>query len=240
MSKEISSLKLKLLKSNSGSDQNEDVEKLKNIINEQNSKIESLMKQTIDTNKAKIIETSQLKIEISKLKVEIETLKNQLEESKKKLNNSENYDKDPKTSLSINTQDDDLVELKNKNKELEEENILLRTELENEKSKEKNDEIYNNENNNKETQKNYENLKEKYNSLMIKMKEGQENIKKANSVLKKVNKYNICISFVSQLIKEMKPSSDKETYLYNKLKSIVEKEDKEKEKEKSGASPEKK
>ena len=61
-----------------------------------------------------------------------------------------------------------------------------------------------------------------------KLKEGQDNIKKANAVLKKANKYNICISFVSQLLKEMKPNTDKEIYLYNKLKSIVEKDEKEK------------
>ena len=44
--------------------------------------------------------------------------------------------------------------------------------------------------------------------------------------------FNICISFVSQLLKEMKPSSDKEIYLYNKLKGIVEKDEKEKAEEK--------
>ena len=38
----------------------------------------------------------------------------------------------------------------------------------------------------------------------------------------------ICISFVSQLLKEMKPSTDKEIYLFNKLKAIVEKDEKEK------------
>ena len=46
--------------------------------------------------------------------------------------------------------------------------------------------------------------------------------------MKKANKYNICISFVSQLLKEMKPSTDKEIYLFNKLKAIVEKDEKEK------------
>ena len=42
-----------------------------------------------------------------------------------------------------------------------------------------------------------------------------------------MSKYNICINYVSQLIKEMKPSTEKETYLYNKLKGIIEKEEKE-------------
>ena len=128
---------------------------------------------------------------------------------------------------------EDLNELKNKNKELEEENILLRTELENTKN-----EVGEGTNNNanEQVQKNYDNLKTKYEVLLGKLKEGQENIKKANNVLKKANKYNVCISYVSQLIKEMKPSSEKENYLFNKLKTIVEKE----EKEKYDASPEKK
>ena len=75
---------------------------------------------------------------------------------------------------------------------MEEENILLRQELENEKQKnEKSDE-----------------------------KEENEN--------KKGGKYNLFVSYVTQLLKEMKPNGDKEKYLFNKLKGIVEKEEKEK------------
>ncbi len=86
MSKEISSLKLKLLKSNSNSSGDKNVEILESKIKDQKNKIESLIKQNIEVNKDKITETSKLKIEISELKVEINKLKTELEENKKKLN----------------------------------------------------------------------------------------------------------------------------------------------------------
>ena len=69
MSKEISELKLKLLKANSDNGSNSDnkkVEELENKIKEQKNKIESLIKQNIDKNKEKITETSKLNVEISK------------------------------------------------------------------------------------------------------------------------------------------------------------------------------
>ena len=47
---------------------------------------------------------------------------------------------------------------------------------------------------------------------------------------KKGSKYNLFVSYMTQLLKEMKPTGDKEKYLYNKLKSIIDKEEKEKEK----------
>ena len=57
MSKEISNLKLKLLKSNNESNANDmdnkQVEDLEKKVKEQKSKIESLLKQTIDLNKKK-------------------------------------------------------------------------------------------------------------------------------------------------------------------------------------------
>ena len=118
---------------------------------------------------------------------------------------------------------------------------MLRTELDIVKSKINNGEVNNNGNNSEEFQKKYEDLRKKYIILVTKLEEPQENIKKANSVLSKARKYNNFISSVSKLIKEMDPNSDKEIYLYNKLKSIIaEKEEKEKEKEKSEASIEKK
>ena len=88
---------------------------------------------------------------------------------------------------------DDLNELKEKNKSLEEENASLRQKLENEKSK-------NNDGGSDETEE------------------------------KKGSKYNLFVSYMTQLLKEMKPTGDKEKYLYNKLKSIIDKEEKEKEK----------
>ena len=210
MSKEIVNFKVKLMKSGSEETGNggKNVEELEKKIQEQKSKIESLLKQNIETNKNKIIETS-------KLKKEIDNLKKELEENKKKLNDNLNTDTKSRTTTEGNI-NDDLNELKNKNRELEEENIILRGQIEN-----------NNKDGNNELQRENETLKKNYSLVMAKLKEGQENIKKANNVLKKVNKLNICLSYVSQLLKEMKPTSDKEKYLFNKLKGIIEKEEKE-------------
>ena len=207
MSKEIVNLKVKLMKAGSEETGSGELEKK---IQEQKSKIESLLKQNIEVNKNKIIETS-------KLEKEIINLKKELEEIKKKLHDNLNIDTKSLTTTEGNI-NDDLNELKNKNRDLEEENILLRGQIEN-----------NNKIGNNELQKENETLKKNYSLLMTKLKEGQENIKKANNVLKKVNKLNICLSYVSQLLKEMKPTSDKEKYLFNKLKGIIEKEEKEKE-----------
>ena len=84
---------------------------------------------------------------------------------------------------------DDLNDLREKNRILEEENILIRQELENERAK------------NKDEDEN----------------EG-----------KKGGKYNLFVSYVSQLMKEMKPNGNKEEYLCKKLKGLIEKEEKEK------------
>ena len=85
---------------------------------------------------------------------------------KKKTN--ENYEKDISVKSRTTTEgnisyNEDLTELKNKNKELEEENILLRTELENSKKTSGDGESNNA---NEEIEKNYENLKQKYITLM--------------------------------------------------------------------------
>ena len=85
---------------------------------------------------------------------------------------------------------DDLNELKEKNKGLEEENILLRQELENEKAKNK-----------------------------------EQNEDNGNEI--KGGKYNLFVSYVTQLLNEMKPNEGKEKYLHNKLKGIIEKAEKE-------------
>ena len=155
-------------------------------------------------------------MEISKLKAEIISLTNK---------SNDNSNSNSANKNEVITDNEEFNELKNKNKQLEEENIVLRAQLE--KNKNEGDGEGKDDNNIE-----LQNLKQKYSALVTKLKEAQENIKKANSVLRKANKYNVCVSLVSQLLKEMKPSSDKETYLYNKLKGIVEKEEKEKSEEK--------
>ena len=130
------------------------------------------------------------------LNKELEENKKKLEDKEKELNNIINMN-NPRSSVEASITED-INELKDKNRTLEEENILLRQELENEKLKNKED--------SKEQKDENEN-------------EG-----------KKGGKYNLIISYVSQLLKEVKPSGDKEKYLCNKIKGIIEKEDKEKEK----------
>ena len=85
-------------------------------------------------------------------------------------------------------------------------------------------------NNSKEDEKNkkiIEELKNNNNILINKLKEAQEKINKANKVLKKAKHNNLYYKYVSELIKEMKPSGDKENNLFLKLKNIVEEEEKE-------------
>ena len=126
MSKEITTLKLKLLKAGSSDSSDKNVEELEKKINELKNKNELLLKQILDIKKDKITETNKLNIEMTKLKVEISTLKKQLDENKKEQNI------DTKSQI---TTGGDIDDIRKKNKELEEENILLKTELEDEKNK---------------------------------------------------------------------------------------------------------
>ena len=101
-------------------------------------------------------------------------------EKEKEIEKHINNNNDTKNSIDGNL-NDDLNELKEKNKGLEEENILLRQELENEKAKNK-----------------------------------EQNEDNGNEI--KGGKYNLFVSYVTQLLNEMKPNEGKEKYLYNKLK----------------------
>ena len=87
-------------------------------------------------------------------------------------------------------------------------------------------------NSNSINEQDYKELKKKNVLLEDKIKEAKEKISKANTVIKKAKKFGVCLSYISELIKEMKPSNDKENYLFYKLKTMVENEEKEKEKEK--------
>ena len=102
-------------------------------------------------------------------------------------------------------------------------------------TEDKKDEQKNENINNNADGKSFEELKKQNELLINKLTEAQGNIQKANSVIGKANKFNVCISYLGKFIKEIKPNGDKETYLYQKLKSIVENEEKEKEKEKEKA-----
>ena len=190
MTKELSSLKLTLLKKNteieelksapSGSNSNND-----NLINELKAKIESQEKEINKKNQEKIRELNQLQIEITKLKIENKSLLNKIKDASV-----------TKTEDKKDEKKDDVIITKNTDG------------------------------------KSVEELKKQNEILVNKLVEAQNNIQKANHVIGKAKKYNICIAYLSKFIKDIKPNGQKETFLYEKLKSIVENEEKEKEKEK--------
>ena len=82
--------------------------------------------------------------------------------------------------------------------------------------------------NNNGDNKQYEEMKQKNILLLNKLQEAQKKILQANTLVNKAKKYNICIAYVSQLLNFFKPGDDKQTYLFNKLKSYVEEYEKEK------------
>ena len=79
-------------------------------------------------------------------------------------------------------------------------------------------------------QQNYKDLEQKNALLIQKLKDAKENIKKANAVIKKVSKYNLCIKCISILVKEMKPNTDKEKALFEKFKKILSEDEKDNQK----------
>ena len=103
-----------------------------------------------------------------------------------------------------------------------------------EKKEKDNNDIHTDNTNKENDEKNkkiIEDLKNNNNILINKLKEAKEKINKANKVLKKAKNSNLYYKYVSELIKEMKPSGDKETFLFNKLKNLIETEQNEKKKE---------
>ena len=81
--------------------------------------------------------------------------------------------------------------------------------------------------------KKFEELKQQNILYFNKLQEAQKKIQQANTMVAKAKKFNICISYVSQLIGIFNPQDDKQTYLFNKLKSFVDEYEKEKSKKKA-------
>ena len=61
-----------------------------------------------------------------------------------------------------------------------------------------------------------------------KLQEAQKKIAQANSLVGKAKKYNLCAAYISQLLSIVKPENDKQSYLFVKLKSLIEDFEKEK------------
>ena len=127
----------------------------------------------------------------------------------------------------IEKQNNEISDLKNNTNE-NEENKKLKEEIE--KLKKKNNPSSLDMSVNEIIQQNYKDLEQKNALLIQKLKDAKENIKKANAVIKKVSKYNLCIKCISILVKEMKPNTDKEKALFDKFKKILSEDEKDNQK----------
>ena len=222
-------------KSDNNSNNNTQVDNnTSNISTENKSEIESLKAEINKLKQAKIIESSQLKLEITKYKVKIKSLTNEIEKIKQEKNEQNNKKEENMDTLKINevakdnssninsSNTDEINELKNKNKSYEEQIIKMQKEMEEYKAK-----AAGGGGNGVDTQE-LENLKKQNTLYLSKIQEAQKKIVQANSLINKAKKYNICMSYVTQLLGLFTPSSDKQTYIFNKLKSFTEEFEKEK------------
>ena len=230
LTKENSQLKLDLFKRGTDSEKNKSTENQNNNSEEQkdnneknDNKIKELEKQieTLkeDMNKlrqSKIIETNQLKLEVTKSKVEVKRLTNQIKklESEKAEPKKEGEDNLP--TLKIN-------DIKG-NSDNKDEIGKLKNEIENYKNKisEMNIEVKKN-----------EELRHQNIMYTNKLMEVQKKCALANQVISKAKKYNLCVAYMTELLKDMKPENEKQNYLINKLKVFTDEYKKEKENKKN-------
>ena len=168
----------------------------------------------------KIIEASQLKREIARYKVEVTRLINK--EKFRQLNQkNEESTNDAKKTDTVND-NEEINTLKNKNKEYQEQIDKMKEEIEEYKKN------ANNKGDNETDAKQIEELKKQNALCLNKLKDAQNKINQANSLIAKAKKYNLCVSYVSQLLHLAKPENEKQTYIFNKLNSFVEEYEKEK------------
>ena len=175
-----------------------------NIFTEKNREIEALKAEIAKLRQAKIIESSQLKLEVTKYKVKIKSMTYEIEKLKQE-KKEENMD---------------IMKMYHEQ--------IIKMQKEIEKYKSNADER--NENEYKfgiDVQK-FELLK-KENALYInKLQEAQKKIVLANSLIIYAKKYNIIMSYLIKFFEGFTPSGEKQTYLFNKLKSFTEEFEKEK------------
>ena len=194
---------------------------------ESKSEIEALKTEINKLKQSKIIETSQLKLEMTKYKVKLKSLTNEIEKLKQEKNDQNNKKEDNLDTLKINdvvkdnsNNTEEINELKNKNQLYQEQIIKMEKEIEEYKSKGGVASGVN--------AKEFEELKKKNELLLSKIQEAQKKIVQANSLINKAKKFNICMSFVTQLLPLFTPSNEKQTYLFNKLKGFADEYEKEK------------
>ena len=224
LTKENSQLKLDLFKKGTeqSNDNKEKEEKDNNNLSENNDKdkkinelekqIETLKEDMNKLRQSKIIETNQLKLEMTKSKVEIKRLTNQI----KKLESEKVVQNNDKTQTLENT---DL-----KGSSINKDEISkLKDEIENYKNKISELDI--------EVKKNEE-LRHQNIMYYNKLQEAQKKVSLANQVIDKAKKFNFCIAYVSEFLKEIQPSNDRQTFLVNKLKVYADEYQKEKDSKK--------
>ena len=192
--------------------------------NKSSNDVVALKEEISKLRNSKIIETSQLKLEATKYKVELKRLSIQMEKLKEENNELINKKNDEMDTIKINdiindstktnNNDTNVDELKNKNKEYQEQITNLKKEIEEYKTKMK-------DNHGGVDIKKYEDLKKQNAFYYQKIQEAQKKILQANSLIGKAKKYNVVMAYVTPLMKQIKPESEKETYILNKLKDCV-------------------
>jgi len=194
--------------------------------NDSSNEVVALKEEISKLRNSKIIETSQLKLEATKYKVELKRLSIQVEKLKEENNELINKKNDDMDTIKINdiindssksnanANDANMDELKNKNKEYQEQITNLKKEIEEYKTKMK-------ESHGGVDLKKYEDLKKQNAFYYQKIQEAQKKILQANSLIGKAKKYNVVMAYVTPLMKQIKPESEKETYILNKLKECV-------------------
>ena len=194
-----------------------------NISTENKSEIEALKAELSKLRQAKIIESSQLKLEVTKYKVKIKSMTNEIEQLKKEKDDLSNKKEENMETMKINevvnnssNNTDEINELKNKNQLFQEQIIKMQKEMEEYKA-----------NANPNAQE-MEKLKKENALYLAKIQEAQKKIAQANSLITKAKKYSLCMSYITKFFEDFKPSGEKQTYLFNKLKAYSDEFEKEK------------
>ena len=195
-------------------------EKVEEKPKENVKEIDALKEEIKKLKQDKIIEASQLKREIARYKVEVTRLINKEKFRQLNQKNEDNANDEKKTDTTNNNEE--INTLKNKNKEYQEQIDKMKEEIEEYKKN------ANNKGDNETDAKQIEELKKQNALCLNKLKDAQNKINQANSLIGKAKKYNLCVSYVSQLLHLAKPENEKQTYIFNKLNSFVEEYEKEK------------
>lgn len=225
LSKENKELKLRLLKS---TDLQNKIDELNKIIKEQKEKYDDLNKQ---------LEEQKYKNDMLNVEMQLNEKVNQRETRGKFKESGINLlinDNIKESKNIFNNSDDENIEiLKKKNEDLENELMNLRKELELKEIDDKNvvskDELEKVQNENFLLQSELEEEKEKNSKASQEIINLKKSIRLSSGSEKdneKIKKYNIILSYMKQVINLWNPAEEKEKYILNKLRDIIEKDEK--------------